>query len=179
MVWNLLVVHAPGRLDVSQKVEPSSLKRGCRSVRAVGGRLQSLPDNFRQKGLEEVGNVLRTTEDFIQGIGARRVGQTVAAETLVKHFRAGQIRAGRTGGVFMGVVLGPLPSSQLANKPFPHSSDRGTGHRALGSDTSSGTGGCPCEGVGGTLVPAEGSSGSGMTDSAQLGGIPPEEEDVL
>ena len=81
-----MVVHAPGRLDVSQKVEPSSLKRGCRSVRAVGGRLQSLPDNFRQKALEEVGNVLRTTEDLIQGIGARKVGRMVAARSLVKHF---------------------------------------------------------------------------------------------
>ena len=50
------------------------------------GRLQSLPGNFRQRGLEEVSSVLPTNEDPIQGIGARKVGRMVAARSLVKHF---------------------------------------------------------------------------------------------
>ena len=102
MVRNPLVVHAPGRLNVSLKVEPSSLKRGCRSVRAAGGRLQSLPGNFRQRGLEEVSNVLRTNEDLIQGIGARKVVRMVAARSLVEHFRASRFLTLPIGALVIG-----------------------------------------------------------------------------
>ena len=66
------------------------------------GRLQSLPGNFRQRGLEEVSNVLRTNEDPIQGIGARKVGRMVAARTLVKHFRASRFLTLPIGTLVIG-----------------------------------------------------------------------------
>ena len=69
---------------------------------------------------------------------------------------------------------GEIIGETLPSKLFPHSTDWGTGHWDLQLLPILGV--VFCEDVSGILASAEGSSGS--ADSAQLGGITPEEEDV-